>query len=122
MNPAEELLHLAKERNLEITDEAFAKYLDDNDKISHLRKQFYIPRISELLEENDVVDGPAKGSLRGYVTQLMYVLKRGGSEQGMCLFCGAVTGAAANRRQSTSGCRDGEVEEEVTISSYITND
>ena len=62
MNPAEELLILAKEQNLKIDDEAFAKYLDDKDEISHLRKLFYIPRISELLEESDVVDGPAKGS------------------------------------------------------------
>ena len=62
MNPAEELLHLAKEQNLDIADGAFAKYLDDKDAIGHLRKQFYIPRISELLEECDVVDGPAKGN------------------------------------------------------------
>ena len=62
MNLAEELLLLAKEQNLEIHNEAFAKYLDNKDEISHLRKQFYIPRVSELLEESDVVDGPAKGS------------------------------------------------------------
>ena len=62
MNPAEELLLLAKKQSLEIDDEAFAKYLDDKDEIRHLRKQFYIPRVSELLEESDVVDGPAKGS------------------------------------------------------------
>ena len=62
MNLAEELLLLAKEQNLEIYNEAFAKYLDNKDEISHLRKQFYIPRVSELLEESDVVDGPAKGS------------------------------------------------------------
>lgn len=61
MNPADELLRLAKEQNLDIVDEAFAKHLDDKDEISHLRKQFYIPRISELLEESDLVDGPAKG-------------------------------------------------------------
>lgn len=63
MNPAEELLVLAKEQNLKIDDEAFAKYLDDKDEIGHLRNHFYIPRISELLEESDVVDGPAKGRL-----------------------------------------------------------
>ena len=61
MNPMQDLLRLAKEKNLEITDEAFAKYLDDNDEICHLRKKFYIPRISELLEESNVVDGPAEG-------------------------------------------------------------
>jgi len=75
-NPAEELLCLAKEKNLEITDEAFAKYLDDNDEIGHLRKQFYIPRVSELLEESNEVDGPAKGKLtqcyRAYYTEYWF--------------------------------------------------
>ena len=61
MNSADELVRLAKEQNLEIVDEAFAKYLDDKDEISYLRKQFYIPRVSELLEESDIVNGPAKG-------------------------------------------------------------
>ena len=83
MDPVQDLLRLAKEKNLEITDEAFAKYLDDNDEISHLRKQFYIPRISELLEESDVVDGPAKG-LHGIAYNRVYYkqlidLTRGGS-------------------------------------------
>ena len=66
MNPADELLRLAKEQNLEVTDEAYAKYLDDKDEIGHLRKQFYIPRVSELLEESDIVDGPAKGRSEEY--------------------------------------------------------
>lgn len=66
MNPADELLRLAKEQNLEVTDEAYAKYLDDKDEIGHLRKQFYIPRVSELLEESDIVDGPAKGRSEAY--------------------------------------------------------
>ena len=95
MNPAEELLVLAKEQNLKIDDEAFAKYLDDKDEISHLRKLFYIPRISELLEESDVVDGPAKGNtMTAYLRDVSY--QRGGSKQGMCLFFGAVAGTAAN--------------------------
>lgn len=64
MNPAEELLSLAREQNLEIVDEAFAKYLDDKDEISYLRKQFYIPRVLELLEESDTVNEPAKGTLK----------------------------------------------------------
>ena len=79
MNPAEELLLLAKEQNVKIDDEAFAKYLDDNDEISHLRKQFYIPRVSELLEESDVVDGPAKGvcsRTRAVICIQIYLINR----------------------------------------------
>ena len=45
----------------EIIDGVFSKYLDERDEISHLRKHFYTPCISELLEESDTVNGPAKG-------------------------------------------------------------
>jgi len=64
-HPAEQLLRLAEEKGLQVTDQEFAKYLDDtrddNDELSHIRKQFHIPRVCELLEESTVVDGPAKG-------------------------------------------------------------
>ncbi|XP_065886579.1 kynureninase-like [Dysidea avara] len=60
-HPAEQLLRLAKEKGLQVTDQEFAKYLDDNDEMGHIRKQFHIPRVCELLEESKEVDGPAKG-------------------------------------------------------------
>jgi len=62
-HPAEQLLRLAKEKGLQITDQDFAKYLDENDELGHIRKQFHIPRVCELLEESKVVDGPAKGAV-----------------------------------------------------------
>ena len=60
-HPAEQLLRLAKEKGLQVTDQEFAKYLDDNDEMSHIRKQFHVPLVCELLEESTVVDGPANG-------------------------------------------------------------
>ncbi|XP_065886550.1 kynureninase-like isoform X2 [Dysidea avara] len=60
-HPAEQLLRLAKEKGLQVTDKEFAKYLDDNDEMNHIRKQFHVPRVWELLEESETVDGPAIG-------------------------------------------------------------
>ena len=60
-HPAEQLLRLAKEKDLQVTDQEFAKYLDDNDEMSHIRKQFHVPLVCELLKESTVVDGPANG-------------------------------------------------------------
>ena len=48
--PAEQLLRLAKEKGLQDTDLEFVKYLDDNDEMSHIRKQFHflVSRQTEL--------------------------------------------------------------------------
>jgi len=63
-HPAERLFRLAKEKGLQVTDQEFAKCMDDNDEMSHIRKQFHVPRVCELLEESTVVDGPANGGYK----------------------------------------------------------
>ena len=50
--PVETLFRISKERNLAIIEEAFARHLDEHDELSHLRKHFHTPRVSELLEES----------------------------------------------------------------------
>ena len=54
--PGKTLLEISKEQGLIIAEEEFARYMDNTDEVRHLRRQFYIPRVSELLEEfNDSV-------------------------------------------------------------------
>jgi len=54
--PGETLLEISKEQGLNIAEEEFARFMDNTDEVRHLRSQFYVPRVSELLEEfNDSV-------------------------------------------------------------------
>lgn len=46
--PARTVLRLAKESNLEITDEAFAKLLDEQDELKNFRQEFYYPKMKDL--------------------------------------------------------------------------
>ena len=46
--PARTVLRLAKESNLEITDEAFATFLDERDELKNLRQEFYYPKTKDL--------------------------------------------------------------------------
>lgn len=46
--PAQTLLRLAKEKNLEITDIAFASLLDEQDELKSLRDEFHYPKIKDL--------------------------------------------------------------------------
>ena len=46
--PARTLLGLAKEQNLEVTDEAFARLLDQQDELRNLRDEFHYPKMKDL--------------------------------------------------------------------------
>lgn len=66
LGPQKTLLKILKEQGLTIAEEGFAKHLDEIDDVGHLRKQFYIPRVSELLEEYDWDGGsPLVDALKG---------------------------------------------------------
>ncbi|CAK8671699.1 kynureninase-like [Clavelina lepadiformis] len=45
--PGEVLLDVAKSQGLEITDENFAKFLDRNDELANLRKDFFYPKLAD---------------------------------------------------------------------------
>lgn len=47
-HPEKQLLHLAKTLGLDITDKKFALKLDEEDEVSHLRKEFFYPKKSDL--------------------------------------------------------------------------
>ena len=46
--PAQTLLRLLKESNLEITDVAFANLLDEQDELKSLRDEFHYPKVKDL--------------------------------------------------------------------------
>ena len=46
--PTQTLLRLAKEKNLEITDVAFASLLDEQDELKGFRDEFYYPKMKDL--------------------------------------------------------------------------
>lgn len=46
--PARKILRLVRENNLEVTDEAFAKLLDEQDELKNLRDEFYYPKMKDL--------------------------------------------------------------------------
>lgn len=46
--PAQTLLRLLKENNLEITDVAFANLLDEQDELKSLRDEFHYPKVKDL--------------------------------------------------------------------------
>ena len=65
---------LSKEKGLTLAEEGFAKHLDEIDDVAHLRKQFYIPRVSELLEEYDWDGGsPLVDAVKGSYLFIRYV-------------------------------------------------
>ena len=63
--PGETLLEISKEQGLTITEEAFARHLDKIDDVGNLRKQFHVPRVSELLEEFDDSGPLLNDTIRG---------------------------------------------------------
>ena len=46
--PARTLIRLLKETKLQISDEAFAKFLDEQDELKNLREDFWYPKMKDL--------------------------------------------------------------------------
>ena len=46
--PARTLIRLLKETKLELSDEAFAKFLDEQDELKHFRGDFWYPKMKDL--------------------------------------------------------------------------
>lgn len=46
--PARTLIQLLKETKLQISDEAFAKFLDEQDELKNLREDFWYPKMKDL--------------------------------------------------------------------------
>ena len=46
--PARTLMRLLKEAKLQISEEAFAKFLDERDELKNLREDFWYPKMKDL--------------------------------------------------------------------------
>ena len=48
LHPANELLAIAENIGHDITDLEFAQYMDQHDKLHHLRNEFFYPKMKDL--------------------------------------------------------------------------